>query len=117
MEHLRDIKTSEELTKHLNEIYKHRMKGKLERLEKLMRCANWDVVDGAFGATFAVPTMIIAALTGVGVVLSAATGAVVGIAVGGWRLWRKREISKADARKPSLEAYLYNAKLFFRTRI
>jgi hypothetical protein len=57
--------------------------------------------------------MIIAALAGVGVALSAAAGAVVGIVVGGRRLWRKREISRADARKPSLEAYLHNARSFF----
>src|SRR5262249_11014016 len=113
MEYLRDVKNPDELAKHLNETYQNRMKGKLERLEKAMRRANWDVVDGAFGATFAVPTMVVAALAGVGVVLSAAGGAVVGIAVGGWRLWRKRQNARADVLKPSLEAYLYNAKCFF----
>src|SRR5262249_25612185 len=83
------------------------------RLEKAMRRANWDVVDGALGATFAVPTMVVAALAGLGIVLSAAGGAAVGIAVGGWGVWGKRENARDEVLKPSLEAYLYNAKRFF----
>jgi hypothetical protein len=110
MEHLSEIRASEELASHLDEIYQNRMKGKLERLEKAMRRANWDVIDGALGATFALPAMLAA---GLGAVLPAAGVATVGVAVGGWRLWRKRQNTKADANEPSAEAYLYNAKRFF----
>jgi|HubBroStandDraft_6_1064221.scaffolds.fasta_scaffold363159_1 hypothetical protein len=113
MDYLRKIESPEEVARRLEDAYKNRLKGKLERLEKAMRRANWDVAESALAATWAVPAGLAAALAGLGVVLSTAGGAAIGIAIGGWTLWRKREKANADALKPSAEAYLYHAKRFF----
>jgi hypothetical protein len=51
MDYLRDVKKPEDLARHLESAYQNRIKGKLERLEKAMKRANWDVVDSALAAS------------------------------------------------------------------
>jgi hypothetical protein len=59
-----------------------------------------------------VPAALGVALTALGGALSPA-GAAVGLAIGGWTLWRKREKAGAELLKPSLESYLYHARRNF----
>ena len=113
MDYLRNVRNPEDIAGHLEDAYKYRLSGKLERLEKAMRRANWDVVESALAASWAVPAGLAAALAGLGVVLSTAGAAAAGIAIGGWTLWRKRRKLSADALEPSAELYLYHAKRFF----
>jgi len=78
-----------------------------------MKRANWDVVDSALAASWAVPIAFGAALATLGVALSSFGAGAIGIAIGGWTLLRKREKAGGDLLKPSLESYLYHARRNF----
>jgi hypothetical protein len=109
-EHLGQITDEAKLQQHLENTYKTRLAGKLERMEQAMRRTRWDVVDGTIAASWAVPTAVVTGLAALGLALPAVSVAAIGIAFGGWQIWRKREKSVAEIMKPSPEAYLYRAK-------
>jgi len=113
MDYLQKMENPDDIQNRLEDAYKNRLKGKLDRLEQAMKRANWDVVESALAASWAVPAGLAAAIAGLGIALSAGGAAAVGIAIGGWTLWRKRKKAQADALKPSAESYLYHAKRFF----
>jgi hypothetical protein len=115
-EHLGQITDEARLRQHLEDMYKTRLAGKLERMEQAMRRARWDVLDGTIAASWAVPTAVVTGLAALGLALPAVSVAAVGIAFGGWQIWRKREKSVAETMKPSPEAYLYRAKRFLSPR-
>jgi hypothetical protein len=75
-----------------------------------MRRAGWDTVDSALAASWAVPVAITAGLAFFGLAIPAAVAGVVGIACGGWSIYRKRNKTITDLEKPSAESYLYQAK-------
>jgi hypothetical protein len=93
----------------LQDEYDKRLKGKVERLEKGMVRANWDVVDAAMAASWAVPSGLAAGFAAWGLVLPAAAAGAIGVACAGWSIFRKRQKSVDDLAKPSAEAFLYRA--------
>src|SRR5215471_9183590 len=113
MDYLQKIDNPDEVMRRLEDAYANRLKGKLDRLEEGIKRANWDVVESALAATWAIPAGLAAALAGLGIVLSATGTAAVGIAIGGWTLWRKKQKAEADALKPSAESYMYHGRKFF----
>jgi hypothetical protein len=55
MEYLRMMNDPQDIARHLEDAYKNRLQAKLDRIERAMRRANWDVVESALAASWAVP--------------------------------------------------------------
>ncbi len=110
LDYLQEVKDADDFSRHLKNEYEKRLKPRVERLEKGMRDANWDIAESAIAASYGVPAGVAAAIGALTIGLPPELGAGIGIAFAGWKLWRKREKDEANVLKPSAEAYLYRVK-------
>jgi hypothetical protein len=108
LDYIKDMKSPDEILRHLQTEYDKRLAGKVKRLEEGMRRARWDTVDNALAASWAVPVALSPVFVALG--LAGAVAGVVGVACAGWSILRKWRKDEGDLLKPSAEAYLYHAK-------
>jgi len=107
LDHLQKVSNPADVRLQLEAAYKETLEGPLERLKVAMKTARWDTVEGTLATSFSLPRILAAALDAIGAGGLVTAG---GIALSGWKIWRKHERAIANVLKPSAETFLYRVE-------
>jgi Family of unknown function (DUF6236) len=110
LSHLKDIRDPRDVKKHLKNEFEKKLAPKLADLKDAMSGIGWDTVDSTAAASFAVPQGLAAALSALGLAATGGVATAIGIALSGWRIWRKRKTAISNRLKPSAESFLYRVE-------